>query len=69
MFDLFKRFAGHKETYKEVSNLFDMTISSVNINITHFLEFLFEISTEYIKFPKTDAEKFEISRSFSQVSI
>lgn len=61
-------FAGNKHSYKDVSKLFNITSSSVHRCQTHFLEFLFDISSTYIKMPSTSAMKENVSQSFEKIA-
>ena len=61
------RFAATKDSYREVANLFNTTISAVYRNSVNFMEFLCDISEEHIKFPESNAEKIEKSRTFAKI--
>lgn len=62
------RFAGNKDSYREVANIFNISTSSAYRILSNILEFIFKISPNYIKFPQNDEEKMQISRKFEQVS-
>ncbi|XP_055837516.1 putative nuclease HARBI1 [Episyrphus balteatus] len=61
-------FAGNKYTYREVAQLFNLSLSSAYRHQTSFLEFLMGISKQHIKMPETNEEKEAISYKFAQIA-
>ncbi|XP_055859182.1 putative nuclease HARBI1 [Episyrphus balteatus] len=61
-------YAGNKKSYREVSNLFKMSPSTAYRCQTAFLEFLVDISSQYIKMPSTNVEKSKNCRGFTKVA-
>ncbi|XP_055856165.1 putative nuclease HARBI1 [Episyrphus balteatus] len=65
---IFLWFAGNKNSYREVANLFGVAISSVYRIISNVLEFFFKCSPNYIKFPKTEQEKLQVASKFEKIA-
>ncbi|XP_046811840.1 putative nuclease HARBI1 [Lucilia cuprina] len=62
-------FSGNKTTFREVANVFDISLSNLHNSFQQVLKFLLdEIAPEAIKFPQTTMEKEVISNDFQQIS-
>ncbi|XP_036339349.1 putative nuclease HARBI1 [Rhagoletis pomonella] len=64
---LFLWFCSNKTTIREVSNLFNMSYSSVHNVLNNVMSFLLEISPDIIKFPESDTEKEIIAHDFAAI--
>ncbi|XP_055917686.1 putative nuclease HARBI1 [Eupeodes corollae] len=61
-------FAANKNTYREVAQLFNVSLSSAYRHQTAFLEFLFDLSKQHIRMPSSNSEKDEKSKAFAQIA-
>ncbi|XP_055838409.1 putative nuclease HARBI1 [Episyrphus balteatus] len=61
-------FAGNKDSYREVANLFNISTASMFNILIRLLEFFFEVSPNFIKFPATDEEKQRAAAKFKQIA-
>lgn len=64
----FLLFVGSKKSYFEVTQIFKLSPSVAYRVLTSFLEFLLEISCEYIQMPITRDERTENSQAFQKVA-
>ncbi|XP_065365590.1 putative nuclease HARBI1 [Calliphora vicina] len=62
-------FSGNKTTFREVANVFDMSLSNLHSSFQKVLKFLLdEVAPEAIKFPQTNLEKEVIANEFKKIS-
>ncbi|XP_036317984.1 putative nuclease HARBI1 [Rhagoletis pomonella] len=62
-------FSANKTTFREVANLFGVTLSNINLTFNKVLSFLVEaVAPESIKFPKEGVEKEAVAREFEKIA-
>uniref|UniRef100_A0A1I8P617 DDE Tnp4 domain-containing protein n=1 Tax=Stomoxys calcitrans TaxID=35570 RepID=A0A1I8P617_STOCA len=66
---LFLWFSGNKTTLREVSNLFDLSLSTTHSCINKVLDFLVnDVAPQVIKFPSTNEDKEYVAKEFEKIS-
>lgn len=61
-------FCANKNSYREISNLFNMSQSTFLIHMKAILDFFTDISKTVIKFPEADEEKQQVAEEFKQIA-
>ncbi|XP_036332293.1 putative nuclease HARBI1 [Rhagoletis pomonella] len=62
-------FSANKTTFREVANLFGVTLSNIHFTFNKVLSFLVEaVASESIRFPKEDVEKEAIAKEFQKIA-
>ncbi|XP_053687031.1 putative nuclease HARBI1 [Sabethes cyaneus] len=61
-------FAANKNSYREVCNLFDMSISTFHKHLENILDFFYMIAKEFIHFPLTENDKQRVASKFGKIS-
>lgn len=61
-------FSANKNSYREISNLFNFSESSFYKCLNNVLDFFYDISKSVIRFPESEAEKEKIAADFRGIS-
>ncbi|XP_043472988.1 putative nuclease HARBI1 [Leptopilina heterotoma] len=61
-------FAGNKSVIRDVASRFDVAESTCHLIINNIIDFLNDISSQVIKFPKTEEEKAAIAEKFQEIA-
>lgn len=62
------RFCGNKTTFREVANLFNMSISNIHLSFNRLLKFFVEeLAPDVIKMPQTNIGKATYAKGFETV--